>query len=61
MYEQKNKLFMRKPNYDKYPATVIDGNILQGWGEIRDVLASKLSEKAVLAVDCYTGGMKKNL
>ena len=27
---------MRKPNYDKYPATVIDGNILQGWSEIRD-------------------------
>lgn len=52
---------MRKPNYDKYPATVIDGNILQGWGEIRDVLASKLSEKVVLAVDCYTGVYEKNL
>ena len=52
---------MRKPNYDKYPATVIDGNILQGWGEIRDVLASKLSEKAVLAVDCYTGVYEKEL
>ncbi len=39
---------MRKPNYDKYPATVIDGNILQGWGEIRDVLASTLSEQAAL-------------
>lgn len=52
---------MRKPNYDKYPATVIDGNILQGWGEIRDVLASKLSEKTVLAVDCYTGVYEKEL
>ena len=52
---------MRKPNYDKYPATVIDGNILQGWGEIRDVLACKLSEKAVLAVDCYTGVYEKEL
>ena len=52
---------MRKPNYDKYPATVIDGNILQGWGEIRDVLTSKLSEKAVLAVDCYTGVYEKEL
>ena len=52
---------MRKPNYDKYPATVIDGNIFQGWGEIRGVLASKLSEKAVLAVDCYTGVYEKEL
>lgn len=52
---------MRKPNYDKYPATVIDGNILQGWSEIRDILASKLSEKTVLAVDCYTGVYEKEL
>lgn len=52
---------MRRPNYDKYPATVIDGNILQGWSEIRDILASKLSEKTVLAVDCYTGVYEKEL
>lgn len=52
---------MRKPNYNKYPATVIDGNILQGWSEIRDILASKLSEKTVLAVDCYTGVYEKEL
>ena len=50
---------MRKPNYDKYPATVIDGNIFQGWGEIRGVLASKLSEKAVLESTAILGCMEK--
>lgn len=61
MYEQIKGAFMRKPNYDKYPATVIDGEIHQGWNEIRDILASKLSGKTVLAVDCYTGVYEKEL
>lgn len=53
MYEQ--IVYMGRSNYDKYPATPIDGVIFQGWNDIRKVLECCLESKRVLAVDCYTG------
>ena len=46
---------MRKSNYDKFPVTMINGNIMQGWSDIRSVLEGKIKENRILAVDCYTG------
>lgn len=52
---------MRKPNYDKFPSTVIAGTIFQGWDEIRGVLSDCLKNNNVLAVDCYTGVYEEEL
>ena len=46
---------MRKSNYDKFPVTMINGNIMQGWSDIRSVLEGKIKENRIIAVDCYTG------
>ena len=42
---------MRKPNYDKFPSTKLEGIIVSGWDSIRKTF----SETAVLAADLYTG------
>ena len=42
---------MRKPNYDKFPSTKLEGFIVSGWDSIRKTF----SETAVLAADLYTG------
>ncbi len=52
---------MRKSNYDKSPATKIEGRIYQGWDEVRDVLLGNLTDSRVLAVDCYTGVHEEEL
>lgn len=44
---------MRKPNYDKFPATAIEGSVKVGWEAISQSLSDGLN--TVLAVDCYTG------
>ncbi len=44
---------MRRPNYDKYPATRTEGKLFRGWDAIRTNL--DLDRKGPLAVDCYTG------
>ena len=46
---------MRKSNYDKFPVTMINGNIMQGWCDICSVLEGKINENRFLPVDCYTG------
>lgn len=46
---------MRKPNYDKYPATRIEGIILEGWGNILQSLKSAVETRSVLAIDMYVG------
>lgn len=50
---------MRKSNYDKYPATNIDGEIWVGWNEIVSwigtVVASGKQQRFVLVVECYQG------
>lgn len=44
---------MRKSNYDKFPATKVDGRVWTGWEAIRACLQE--ASASVLAVDCYTG------
>lgn len=46
---------MRMSNYDKYPATNVDGKIVLGWENVRACFAGLLKETGYLAVDCYTG------
>ncbi|MBP9981461.1 MAG: class I mannose-6-phosphate isomerase, partial [Parabacteroides sp.] len=51
---------MRKSNYDKYPATVVNGTLWKGWEEIRLRLEmacgiSKDIKRHVLVVECYQG------
>ena len=44
---------MRRQNYDKYPATPVEGVVKVGWESIAKTLTDGLN--TVLAVDCYTG------
>ena len=44
---------MRKSNYDKFPATKVEGRLWKGWEEIAAVLKEKKGR--VLAIDCYEG------
>lgn len=44
---------MRKANYDKYPATKVDGGVRVGWESVSQALVGGIN--SILAVDCYTG------
>lgn len=44
---------MRKPNYDKFPATAVEGRVFVGWESVAKELSKELN--GPLAVDCYTG------
>lgn len=46
---------MRKVNYDKFPSTKIAGTMVQGWDDVRALLAARLDASKVLAVDLYAG------
>ena len=49
---------MRKSNYDKMPATVVDGTLWKGWESIRKRLAEVHAEtkgSQVWVVECYQG------
>jgi len=46
---------MRKANYDKFPATIVNGNIYQGWDEILRQLLHDFGEQPVWAVELYAG------
>lgn len=48
---------MRTANYDKFPATRIQGMLLEGWDKIMPCLRDALAKKGckVLSVDLYTG------
>ncbi|WP_455593245.1 class I mannose-6-phosphate isomerase [Bacteroides sp.] len=46
---------MREVNYDKYPATKINGNIVPKWSGILSLLSERLKKASVLAVDFYVG------
>lgn len=52
---------MRKSNYDKYPATGIDGDIVVGWGDILQLFGSLLERHGRLAIDCYVGVREEEL
>lgn len=44
---------IRKPNYDKYPATRVEGRLIRGWEAILDELDA--SREGPLAIDWYAG------
>lgn len=46
---------MREVNYDKCPATKINGNIVPKWSGILSLLNERLKKTSVLAVDFYVG------
>ena len=53
-----NDTAMRKSNYDKSPATVIDGALWKGWTAIRERLAARHAKEGgrrVWVVECYQG------
>lgn len=52
---------MRKSNYDKYPATGIEGDIVVGWDDILRLFASLLERHGRLAIDCYVGVREEEL
>ncbi|WP_092114078.1 class I mannose-6-phosphate isomerase [Prevotella sp. KH2C16] len=50
---------MRKPNYDKYPATHVSGTIYQGWENIIAELESRYGNRQQWAIDLYVGAMEE--
>ena len=45
---------MRKPNYDKFPATHVEGTMTQGWDDIASVLKTAATGMPIF-IDTYTG------
>lgn len=55
---------MRKPNYDKYPATATTGKLWKGWQAIREELAGRIAAvegRFVVVVECYQGVHHKEI
>jgi len=52
-----NKL--RGSNYDKHPATKVEGAVWVGWDDIRCCLSGK--SPSVMAIDCYSGVYEHDL
>ena len=48
-------IIMRKPNYDKFPSTKYEGEIIIGWEEIVEKLKSASAGSKTVAVELYTG------
>lgn len=51
---------MRKSNYDKQPATLVEGNIWQGWDAIRQEINNRSivatgKTRCMIVVECYQG------
>lgn len=46
---------MREPNYDKFPATKIDGYLLEGWEDIVNKIKDIQKEQRIIAIDMYVG------
>ncbi len=53
------KAVMRKPNYDKYPATPVNGSIYQGWDSIIAELESRYGNRQQWAIELYAGAMEE--
>ena len=56
---------MRKANYDKFPATEIDGTIWTGWDMIREEIQNRVTatdnNRFLIVVGCYQGGLHEEL
>ena len=46
---------MRKSNYNKFPATTVNGSITIGWENICRNLSEAASDSKIIALDLYTG------
>lgn len=46
---------MRKSNYDKFPSTPLEGNLIKGWDSIFQILKEKLAGKGICVIECYQG------
>ena len=46
MFKQSVVIYEKNSNYDKFPVTMINGNIMQGWSDIRSVLEGKIKRKS---------------
>lgn len=46
---------MRKSNYDKFPSTPLEGNLIKGWDSIFQTLKEKLAGKGICVIECYQG------
>ncbi len=46
---------MRLSNYDKFPATKVNGPVVKGWDSVVSELVKALGNAKLLAVDLYTG------
>lgn len=46
---------MRKSNYDKFPSTPLEGNLIKGWDSIFQALKEKLAGKGICVIECYQG------
>ncbi len=46
---------MRKSNYDKFPSTPLEGNLINGWDSIFQTLKEKLAGKGICVIECYQG------
>lgn len=46
---------MRKSNYDKFPSTPLEGNLIKGWDSIFQTLKVKLAGKGICVIECYQG------
>ncbi|MDO5497929.1 MAG: mannose-6-phosphate isomerase, partial [Alistipes sp.] len=52
---------MRKPNYDKFPATRIDGEVIKGWQDIIACIVASASQEQNIAIELYTGVYEKEV
>lgn len=49
---------MRRSNYDKFPATIVEGDLVKGWDEIGKAIYDKcknLPSHGVCIIECYQG------
>ena len=51
---------MRKPNYDKFPATVVDAKICVGWDQIIAKIKEAANGKPII-VDTYPGADEEEI
>ena len=52
---------MRKPNYDKFPATRIQGEVIKGWQDIIAHIVASASQEQNIAIELYTGVYEKEV
>ena len=52
---------MRKPNYNKFPATEVQGTITIGWDKICNTLSAAAEGRHIIALELYTGTYEEEI